>query len=93
MAMLFDPLSYLRSLGAYVHADCLHDGTRTIRLTWRLDVSRINQRKCEKIRARFERLLLMQLDVPAGHKPRTVQQLIAAGKILVVNGRYKEKPG
>ena len=91
--MLFDPLNYLRSLGAYVHADCLPDGTRTIRLTWRLDVSRANQRKCEKIRARFERLLLLQLDVPPGHKARTVQQLVVAGKILVANGRYKEKPG
>lgn len=93
MAILFDPLNYLRSLGAYVHTDCLPDGTRTIRLTWRLDVSRSNQRKCEKIRARFERLLLLQLDVPPGCQPRTVQQLVAAGKILVANGRYKVKPG
>lgn len=92
MATLFDPLIYLRGLGAYVHADDAAEGKR-IRLTWRHDSRRSAQRKGEVIRARFERLLLMQLDVPAGHQPRTVQQLVAAGKILVVNGRYKEKPG
>lgn len=93
MAMLFDPHQYLRSLGAYVHAYCLQDGTRVVRLTWQIGVSRVNQHKCEKIRARFERLLLLQLDVPPGCQPRTVQQLVAAGKILVADGRYKIKPG
>lgn len=93
MAMLFDPLQYLRSLGAYVHADCLQDGTRAIRLTWQRNVRCADQRKGERISARFERLLLLQLDVPPGSQPRTVQQLVAAGKIVVADGRYKIKPG
>lgn len=87
MAILFDPLTYLRGMGAYVHAEDTDEGKR-IRLTWRHDSRRSAQRKGEVIRARFERLLFMQLDVPAGHQPRTVQQLVAAKKLKVVSGRY-----
>lgn len=87
MAILFDPLTYLRGLGAYVHVEDAAEGKR-IRLTWRHDSRRSAQRKGEVIRARFERLLLMQLDVPAGYQPRTVQQLVAAKKLKVVAGRY-----
>lgn len=88
MNKLFDPLTALSALGAYVHADTLLDGQRTIRLTWRHDVRRAAQRKGEVLRARFERLLLLQLDVPSGHRPRTVQQLVAARHVQIVDGRY-----
>lgn len=87
MATLFDPLIFLRGLGAYVHAVDTPEG-KHIRLTWRHDSRRSAQRKGEVIRARFERLLLMQMDVPPGCQPRTVQQLVAAKKIKVVAGRY-----
>lgn len=90
--MLFDPLIFLRRVGAYVHVDDTPMGAR-IRLTWRHDTRWAAQRKGEVIRARFERLLLMQMDVPPGCQPRTVQQLVAAGKIVVADGRYKIKPG
>lgn len=40
------------------------------------------------IASRFERLILLQCDVPPGWRPRTVQQLVAMGKIEVVAGRY-----
>ena len=46
-------------------------------------------RKAQTIRARYERLLLLQLDVAPGDRPRTVQQLVANGKIRVVGGKYK----
>lgn len=88
MNKLFDPLAALTALGAYVHADTLPDGQRAIRLTWRHDSRRSAQRKGEVLRARFERLLLLQLDVPPGHRPRTVQQLVASGRLRVVERRF-----
>jgi len=88
MNKLFDPLAALTALGAYVHADTLPDGQRAIRLTWRHDSRCLAQRKGEVLRSRFERLLLLQLDVPPGHRPRTVQQLVAARRVQVIEGRY-----
>lgn len=88
MSTLFDPLTALIDLGAYVHVDCQPYGQRAIRLTWRPDTRRAAQRKGEVLRARFERLLLLQLDVPTGHRPRTVQQLVAARRVQIVDGRY-----
>ena len=37
------------------------------------------QLQAKTIAKRYERLLLMQLDVPMGHMPRTIQQLVAPG--------------
>ena len=88
MNKLFDPLAALTALGAYVHADTLPDGQRAIRLTWRHESRRSAQRKGEVLRARFERLLLLQLNVPPGHRPRTVQQLVASGRLRVVERRF-----
>jgi len=88
MDKLFDPLTALTALGAYVHADTLPDGQRAIRLTWRHDSRRSAQRTGEVLRVRFERLLLLQLDVPPGHRPRTVQQLVAARRVQIIEGRY-----
>jgi hypothetical protein len=46
-------------------------------------------RKAQAILIRYERLLLLQLDVPPGDRPRTVQQLVASGKIRVAGGKYR----
>lgn len=93
MPSLFDPLSRLYSLGANPRLDILPNGTKHITLTFARASTLKGQRQAQTIAARFERLLSLQLDVPPGRQPRTVQQLVAAGKILVANGRYKEKPG
>ncbi|WP_148208346.1 hypothetical protein [Solidesulfovibrio magneticus] len=34
-------------------------------------------------------LLKLQLDVPPGTRPRTVQQLVAAGRLKLVAGQYR----
>lgn len=65
------------------------DGEKGIRLTWRRDARYAQQTKGKAILARFERLIIMQLDVGEGEKPRTVQQLVASRRVLVVNGRYR----
>ena len=65
------------------------DGTKSVRLTWRRDARYAAQTKGKAILARFERLIVMQLDVGEGDKPRTIQQLVASRRVIVVNGRYR----
>ena len=38
------------------------------------------QLQAKAIAKRYERLLLMQLEVPMGHMPRSIQQLVDAGR-------------
>ena len=89
MCRLFDPLAKLTGRGAYAHMDIGPDGRRAIHLTYARRARAGDVRKAQAIRARYERLLLLQLDVPPGDRPRTVQQLVASGKIRVVGGKYK----
>ena len=88
MPTLFDPLAHLATLGAYPRITTTPDGTRHITLTYSRKSTHKSQRQAQGIAARFERLLIMQLDVPDGHNPRTVQQLVASRRVLVADGRY-----
>ncbi|WP_288229155.1 hypothetical protein [uncultured Desulfovibrio sp.] len=88
MCKLFDPLAKLAGLGAYAHVAVGPDGRRTVRLTFAKWVRADGVRKAQAIRERYERLILMQMDVPPGDRPRTVQQLVAAGRVRLANGRY-----
>ena len=88
MCKLFDPLAKLAGLGAYAHMAVGPDGRRTVRLTFAKWVRADGVRKAQAIRARYERLILMQMDVSPGDRPRTVQQLVAAGRVRLANGRY-----
>ena len=90
MAMLFDPLNYLRSLGAYAKVSIDADGERYITLDFKLGVSSKVHLQATVIAKRYERLLLMQLDVPMGHMPRTIQQLVAAGRVRVEGRKFKK---
>ena len=88
MPTLFDPLASLAVLGAYPRIATAPDGARHITLTYSSTSTNKSQRKAQAIATRFERLLLLQLDVPDGHNPRTVQQLVATRRVLVADGRY-----
>ena len=85
---LFDPLKELRAYYATAALQRNSDGALSIVIKHDHHARWEDKRKAEVLRQRYERLLVMQLDVPAGQKPRTVQQLIASGKILLNNGRY-----
>lgn len=89
MCKLFDPLTKLVGLGAYAHVAAGPDGRRSIRLTFAGWMRADDARKAQAILIRYERLLLLQLDVPPGDRPRTVQQLVASGKIRVAGGKYR----
>ena len=87
-AKLYRPLASLATLGAYPRITTTPDGTRYITLTYSRASTHKSQRKAQAIVTRFERLIILQLDVPDGHNPRTVQQLVASRRVLVVDGRY-----
>ena len=88
MQTLFDPLAKLAALGAFPHLDLAADGEKHISLTFARAASRKAQRDAQVIALRFERLLVLQLDVGAGQQPRTVQQLLAANSIKIKGGHY-----
>ena len=88
MQTLFDPLAKLAALGAFPHLDLAADGEKHISLTFARAASRKAQRDAQVIALRFERLLVLQLDVGAGQQPRTVQQLLAANRIKIKGGHY-----
>ena len=80
---MFDPLLALRSLGAHVRFEAGH-----VALTFDEHVPREKRHKLYALATRFDALLRLQLDVDPGTKPRTVQQLLAAGRIRIVKGKY-----
>ena len=88
MQTLFDPLTKLAALGAYALLVTASDGTKHVTLNYARKSTRKTQREAQAIAVRFERLLVLQLDVGTGQQPRTVQQLLASGRIRVVGGRY-----
>lgn len=88
MCKLFDPLVKLASLGANVHIVADITGQKKVRLTFASFCRKDDVKKVQIIASRFERLILLQYDVPPGWRPRTVQQLVAMGKIRVAAGRY-----
>ena len=90
MPPLFDPLAYLATLGAYAKVSLDAAGDRYITLDFKLGVSGKVQLQAKAIAKRYERLLLMQLDVPMGHIPRTIQQLVAAGRVRVEGRKFKK---
>ena len=80
---LTDPLDVLRSKGAKVS---LVDGE--IRLLFENHVRRDIRRRCYEYAAHFDALLKLQLNVPQGENPRTIQQLVGVGRVLWCDGRF-----
>ncbi|MEA4857922.1 MAG: hypothetical protein AAGU21_01120 [Solidesulfovibrio sp.] len=80
---LTDPLAVLESKGARVS---LVEGE--IRLLFENHVRRDIRKRCYEYAAHFDALLKVQLDVPPGEDPRTIQQLVGVGRVLWRNGRF-----
>ena len=88
MQTLFDPLTKLAELEAYARLVTASDGATRVALSYSRTATRKAQRAAQALASRFERLLVLQLDVEEGQQPRTVQQLLAANRIKIRNGRY-----
>ena len=75
-------------MSATPHVTVDRRGEERVTLSFSSKARYDDKRKAEMIRRRFEKLILMQLDVEEGCMPRSVQQLVSSGRLLVVNGRY-----
>ncbi len=80
---LFDPLAYIRSHGGLVR---LAEGQVVVTFDY---ATRERREDCHRMARHYDALLKLQLDVPPGEKPRTIQQLVAAGRVVVKGGRYR----
>lgn len=86
----FDPLAWLHNKGA----EALLDPAGHVQLRFDQHTRREER---ERIRRVIERwclpVLRLQLAVSPGTRPRTVQQLMACGKLKIVDGRYRITAG
>lgn len=80
---LTDPLAVLRSKGADVFLEA-----GRIRLSFGRSMRWDIRKRCYEYAAHFDALLKLQLDVPPGERPRTIQQLVGVGRVLWRNGRF-----
>lgn len=85
MAALFDPLSWLHSKGAVATLD----KSGEVALLFDQYTPRPMRERIRRVVEPYRGLLRLQLDVPPGTRPRTVQQLVAAGRLKIMDGRYR----
>lgn len=82
---MFDPLSWLASKGAVATLDDAGE----VRLLFEQYMPRPMRERIRRVVTPYMALLKLQLDVPPGTRPRTVQQLVAAGRLKLVAGQYR----
>ncbi|HML54301.1 MAG TPA: hypothetical protein PKC79_09415 [Solidesulfovibrio magneticus] len=78
---LYDPLRWL--VDHDIQAHLAPDGV--VRLRFRRDVDYADRRRAMELLDAYAWLLRLQLDVPPGVRPRTVQQLVAAGRLKLAD--------
>ena len=78
MSSLIDPLRHLAVMNTTPHVTVDRRGEKRVALSFSSKARYDDKRKAEMIRRRFEKLILMQLDVEEGCLPRTVQQLVSS---------------
>lgn len=92
MPTLFDPLSWLATKGATASLVATGEAVAPLRVSQ--SVRQDLRHRIWRVVTPYLGLLKLQLDVESGTRPRTVQQLLAAGRVRVVAGRVelKSKP-
>lgn len=83
-ATLFDTLTKLAELEAYVRLVAASDGAKRVALSYSRTATRKAQREALALASRFERLLVL-LDVEE-KQPRTVQQMLVRGRVHIAGG-------
>lgn len=76
---LFDPLRWLDARDTLA----VRDPDGVVRLRFRRDVRPAVRQEAMAVLEKWGWLLARQLDVPPGARPRTVRQLVAAGRVTV----------
>ena len=85
MPTLFDPLHWLATKGAVATLDDAGE----VQLLFDQYMPRPMRERIRRVVTPYMALLRLQLDVEPGTRPRTVQQLVASGRLKVVAGRYR----
>ena len=88
MTAPFDPIAKLTSLGAEVRPLLDAPEGKRLRITVMRGMSPHNGLQARRIARAYERLILLQITTGEPGRPRTVQQLLANGRLRVVDGRY-----
>lgn len=83
---LYDPLRWLHTHDIQAHLE--PDGE--VRLRFRRDVGYADRRRAMELLAAYAWLLRLQLDVGPGVRPRTVQQLVAAGRLKLADAPRRQ---
>ena len=89
MPSMFDPLHWLATKGAVASLD----KSGEVALLFDQFMPRPMRERIRRVVTPYMALLKLQLDVPPGTRPRTVQQLMASGKLKIVDGRYRITAG
>ena len=84
MPTMFDPLHWLASKGAVAS---LKDGE--VALLFEQHTPQQMRQRIRRVVEPYMGLLKLQLDVEPGTRPRTVQQLVASGRLRIVEGKYR----
>ncbi len=82
---MFDPLHWLATKGAVASLD----KSGEVQLLFDQYMPRPMRERIRRVVTPYMALLKLQLDAPPGTRPRTVQQLVAAGRLKLVAGRYR----
>ena len=85
MPTMFDPLSWLSTKGAFATLDKAGE----VQLLFDQYMPRPMRERIRRVVTPYMALLRLQLDVEPGTRPRTVQQLVAAGRLKIMDGRYR----
>ena len=85
MPTMFDPLSWLATKGAVA----ILDKSGEIQFLFDQYTPRPMRDRIRRVVEPYRALLKIQLDVEPGTRPRTVQQLVASGKLKIVEGWYR----
>lgn len=81
MPILFDPLDWLHRKETEVVLAT--DGGMRLRFAWHIRPEA--RRRILEMVAPYKWLLRLQLDVPPGERPRSVQQLVASGRLKLAD--------
>ena len=85
MPSMFDPLHWLATKGAVASLD----KSGKVALLFDQFMPRPMRERIRRVVTPYMALLKLQLDVEPGTRPRTVQQMVAAGRLKIVDGRYR----
>ena len=85
MPAMFDPLHWLSTKGSVAFLNKRGE----VQVLFHESSPQPMRRRIKRVVEPYLGLLKLQLDVSPGTRPRTVQQLVASGRLKIVEGSYR----